>query len=71
MTLVPSDESKDTLKKYEELWDRIRDLIRLITNRFNLDDDLALNKKERLYNVIISVRSSLLFARCWILNVRF
>ena len=64
MTLVPSDESKDTLKKYEELWDRIRDRIRLITNRFNLDDDLALNKKERPCNVIISVRFSLLFARC-------
>ena len=33
--VIPTDESKDTLKKYEELWNKIRDLIRSITN--NLD----------------------------------
>ena len=56
MTLVPTDESKDTLKEYEELWDQIRDLTRSITNysdkyyekhmkiKFNSDDDLPLNK---------------------------
>ena len=56
MTLVPTDESKDTLKKYQELWDQIRDLTRSITNysdnyyekhmkiKFNSDDDLPLNK---------------------------
>ena len=49
--LVPTDESKDTLKKYEELWDKIRDLIRSINNnsdnyekymsiKFNSDDEL-------------------------------
>ena len=32
LTLVPSEESKDTLKKYEELWSKIKDLIRSITN---------------------------------------
>ena len=31
LKLVPTDESKDTLKKYEELWDKSRDLIRSIT----------------------------------------
>ena len=35
LTLIPTDKSKDTLKKYEELWNKIRDLIRSITN--NLD----------------------------------
>ena len=30
--LVSADESKDTLKKYEELWSKIRDLIRPKTN---------------------------------------
>ena len=56
MTLVPTDESKDTLKEYQELWDQIRDLTRSITNysdnyyekhmkiKFNSDDDLPLNK---------------------------
>ena len=32
-TIVPTDESKDTLKKCEELWDKIRDLIKSVTRR--------------------------------------
>ena len=56
MTLVPTDESKDALNEYEELWDQIRDLTRSITNysdnyyekqmkiKFNSDDDLPLNE---------------------------
>ena len=32
MTLVPTNESKEIMKNYEELWSKIRDLIRLITN---------------------------------------
>ena len=28
LKLVPTNESKDTLKRYEELWAEIRDLIR-------------------------------------------
>ena len=31
LTLVPTDESKEKMKKYDELWIKIRDLIRLIT----------------------------------------
>ena len=31
LTLVSTDKSKDTLKKYTELWDKIKDLIRSIT----------------------------------------
>ena len=27
LKLVPTDENKDTLKMYEELWSKIRDLI--------------------------------------------
>ena len=54
LTLVLTDESKYTLKKYEELWNKIRDLIRSITNNsdnysknnmkieLNSDDDLPL-----------------------------
>ena len=52
--LVPTDESKGTLKKYRKLRNKIRDLIRLITKnsdnydekymkiKFNSDDDLLL-----------------------------
>ena len=32
LTLVPTNESKNTLKKYEELWNKIRYLIGSITN---------------------------------------
>ena len=30
--LVPTDENKDTLKKYEEVWNKIRDYSRSKTN---------------------------------------
>ena len=36
LIVVPAEENKDTLKKYEELWTKIRDLIRSKTN--NSDD---------------------------------
>ena len=52
--LLSVKESEDTLKKYEELWSKIRDLVRSITSnldsydekyikiKINLDDDLPL-----------------------------
>ena len=66
MTLVPIDESKDTLKKHEELWSKIRDLIISKTNnsddydekyikiKFNSDDDLHLKESlEFSYTIIV------------------
>ena len=56
MTLVPTNESKEKVKKYEELWSKIKDLIRSITKKsddydekymkikFNSDGKLLLNK---------------------------
>ena len=56
MSLVPTDESKDLLRKYKELWHKIKDLIRSITNnsdkydekcmkiKFNSDNNLSLQK---------------------------
>lgn len=39
LTLVSTDESKETLEKYEELWHKIRDIIRSITNNsYNYDE---------------------------------
>ena len=32
LTLVPTNESKEILKKYEKLWTKKRDHIRIITN---------------------------------------
>ena len=68
-SIVPTDESKDTLKKYEELWNNIRDLIRSITKnsdnydekymkfKFNSNDDSPLKKTLELHNMVIVVRS--------------
>ena len=69
LTLVPTNEKKDTHKKYEELWNKIRDLIRSITNisdnydekymkiKFHSDNDLPLKKTLERYNVVIVVKS--------------
>ena len=60
LILVATDESKDTLKKYEELWNKIRDLTRPKTKnldncdekymktKFNLNDDLSLKNVRTL-----------------------
>ena len=69
MTLVPIDENKETLEKYEELWNKIRDRIRSTTNnladydkkymkiKLNSDDDSLLKERLELCNMIIVVRS--------------
>ena len=56
LTLVPAEDSKEEIEKYEELWSKIRDLIRSINKSsddyngrytkitFNSDDELPLNK---------------------------
>ena len=56
LTLVPTNESKKIIKKYEDLWSKIRDLIKPVTKnsydydekymkiKFNLDDELPLDK---------------------------
>ena len=67
MILASTDESKDIVKKYEDLRVKIRDLIRSITNnsddhdakymtiKFNSDNDLPL--KKTLEIVVIVLRS--------------
>ena len=56
LMLVPADERKEIMKKYKELWSKIRELIRTITSssddyhekylktKLNLDDDLPQNE---------------------------
>ena len=39
LIIVATNERKDTLKKYEELWTKIRDLIRSITNNLGNYDE--------------------------------
>ena len=45
LTLIPTGESKDTQKKYEKLWDKIRDLIRSITDNSNNYDEKYVKTK--------------------------
>ena len=67
LTLVTTNESKEKIKKYEELWIKIRDLIRSITKnsydydeqymkiKFNSDDELPLQKSIDISSMIIVV----------------
>ena len=69
LTLVSTDKNKDTLKKYAELWNRTKDLIKSLTNtsgdydetyiriKFNSDHNLPLNKILKTHNLTIVVRS--------------
>ena len=68
MTLFPTDDSRDTPKKDEELWSKRRYLVKSITNnsdnyekkymkiKFKTNDDLSLKKLLKLWNMIIVVR---------------
>ena len=69
LTLVPTNESKEKIKKHEELWIKIKDLIRSVTEnsddydenytkiKFNSDDKLPLNKMIEFPTMIIVVKS--------------
>ena len=72
LTLVPTNKSKEKTKRYEELWIKIRDLIRSITKspddydeqymkiKFNSDDELPLNKTIEIPSMIVVVRATFL-----------
>ena len=69
LMLVPTNESKEKIKKYEELWSKTRDLIRSVTKnaddydekymkiKFNSDDELPLNKTVEIPGMTIVVRA--------------
>ena len=69
LTLVSTNESKEKIKKYKELWIKIRDLIRSVTKysddydehymkiKFNLDE-LLLNKMIEIPTMTIVVRAA-------------
>ena len=69
LTQVPTNVSKEKIKKYEDLWIIIRDLIRSITKnsddydekhmkiKFNSDDELPLNKTIEIPSIITIVRA--------------
>ena len=54
MVLICTDESKDTLTKYEELCNKIRDRIRSITNSSSNFGDLFYKKRLKIYNMMVN-----------------
>ena len=64
-----ANENKELLKKYNDVWDGIRDKIKEISSdecyyekdfmklKFNSDDNLPLNKPLKLHNMAITIRS--------------
>ena len=69
LMLYPTDQSKDILNKYKEMWiKKIRHVIRSKINskdsydkkyikiKFNSDDDLPLNKTLKDGNIVVVVR---------------
>ena len=69
LTQVPTNESKEKIKKYEELWIKIGDLVRSIIKnsddydeeymkiKFSSDDELPLNKTIEIPSMIMVVRA--------------
>ena len=69
LTLVPTNKSKEKIKKYEELWIKTRGLINSITRnlddydekymkiKFHWNDNLPLNKTIGILIVIIVIRA--------------
>ena len=52
LTLVPTNESKEIIKKYEELWSKIRDLIRSITKNLVDSDEKHIKIKFNSYDFL-------------------
>ena len=69
LTLIPTNRSKEKIKKYGELWIKIRELIRSITKilddydekytkiKFDSDDELSLSKTVEIPIMTIVVRT--------------
>ena len=65
-----TDGNKELLKKYNDVWNRIRDKIKKISSdecdyekyymkiTFNSDDDLSLNKPLKFHNMTKTIRSA-------------
>ena len=69
LILNSTDENKDLLKKYNDVWSGIKNKIEALRSgecdyekdymkiKFNSDDDLPLNKPLKFYSMTITIRS--------------
>ena len=70
LRIVPANENKEIIKKFEELWSKIRELIRSLAKKsndcdkkymkikFDSDGELPLNKAIEICSMIIVVRAA-------------
>ena len=69
LVLVSTDENKELLKKYSDVWNEIKNKIKEVDDsecdyekdymkiKFNSDDNLLLNKPLEFHNITITIRS--------------
>ena len=69
LVLVSTDENKELLKKYSDVWNEIKSKIKEVDDsecdyekdymkiKFNSDDNLLLNKPLEFHNITITIRS--------------
>ena len=69
LVFVSTDENKELLKKYTDVWNGIKNKIKEVSGsecdyekeymkiKFNSDDDLLLNKPLKFHNITITIRS--------------
>ena len=69
LVLVSTDENKELLKKYSDVWNEIKNKIKEVNDsecnyekhymkiKFNSDDDIPLNKPLKFHNMTITIRS--------------
>ena len=66
MVFDSTDENKELLKKYNDVFDGIRGKIKEVSNdeyyyymkiKFNSDDDLPLNEQLKFHNMAVTIRS--------------
>ena len=67
MTLVPLNESKEIMKKYKELWSKIRDLMKSITKKSNDYNEKYMKIKFYLDNLPLDKTLEI----CYMIKVAF
>ena len=53
LTLVPTNESKEIIKEYDELWNKIKDLIRTMTKKSDDYDESKLNSIRMMIYLLV------------------
>ena len=52
-----TDENKELLKKYSDVWNGVKNKIKEVNVKINSDDNLPLSKPLKFHNMTITIRS--------------